>query len=182
MTADIQTDIRHATTIRQGARMRGLGSVILVLGLVGGIPMGCGGLTPIPPGAQQVHVVATDSKLDLQPTTVRAGDVYIVLDGPRESISVVSRKRTAEETPGPMSDDDLDRLAQGDTEGTAMEGISVGCSAEQRAAARGKVGYCGNVFRLVLAAGKYAFLLDPPEGDPPLPIPADSMAILEVMP
>ena len=162
--------------------MKGLGRAILVLGLVGGIAMGCGGLTPIPPGAQQVHVAATDSELHLQPATVRAGDVYVILDGPRESITVVSRKRTAEERPGPMTDEDLDRLAQGDTEGTAMEGISVGCSAEQRAAARGMVGYCGNVYKLVLAAGKYAFLLDPPDSDPPQPVPAGSMAILEVTP
>jgi hypothetical protein len=162
--------------------MRNLGRVILVLGLVGGIPMGCGVPRPIPSDAQQVHVAATESELHLQPATVRAGDVYVVLDGPRESLVVVSRKRTAAETPGPMTDDDLDRLAGGSTEGTAIEGLSVGCSAEQRAAARGKVGYCGNVFKLVLAAGKYAFLLDSPDSDPPQPVPAGAMAILEVTP
>ena len=162
--------------------MKGLARAILALGLVGGVLMGCSGLTPIPSGAQQVHVTATESELHLQPTTVRAGAVFVVLDGPRESVVLVSQKRTAEATPGPMSDDDLDRIAHGDSEGTSIEGISVGCSAEQRAASRGMVGYCGNVYKLVLAAGRYAFLLDPPDSDPPRSVPTGTMVVLEVTP
>ena len=162
--------------------MRGLGKAILVLGLVGAVPMGCGGTTPVPSGAQQVHVTATESDLRLEPTTVRAGDVYLILDGPHQSVVIVSRRRTAEETPGPLTADDLNRLANGDTEGTSIEGVSVGCSAEQRAENRGRVGYCGNVYKLVLAAGAYAILLEPPDRDPPQPVPAGSMAILLVTP
>jgi hypothetical protein len=162
--------------------MNGLGRAILVLGLVGAVPMGCARNTPIPSGAPQVHVTATASELRLQPATIRAGAIYVVLDGPRESIVVVSRKRTAEATPGPMSDDDLDRLAHGDTEGTSIEGLSVGCSAEQRAESRGQLGHCGNVYKLVLSPGKYAFLLDSPDGDPLRDVPAGAMAILKVTP
>ena len=163
--------------------MNGLARATLALCLLGGVVAGCaGGLTPIPSGAQQVHIADTATSLDLQPSTVRAGDVYVVLDGPRQSVVLVTQKRTAEATPGPMSDDDLDRLSRGDTEGTSIEGISVACSAEQRAAARGQVGYCGNVYRFRLVPGKYAFLLDPSEGDPPQSVPPGSMAILEVTP
>jgi hypothetical protein len=163
--------------------MNGLARRVLALGLLVGLAVGCaGGLTPIPSGAQQLHIAETERSLDLQPGTVRAGDVYVVLDGPRQSVVLVTQKRTAEATPGPMSDDDLDRLSRGDTEGTSIEGISVACSAEQRAAARGKVGYCGNVYRFKLVPGTYAFLLDPPEGDPPQPVPPGSMAVLAVTP
>jgi len=163
--------------------MNGLARTILILGLLGGAAAGCaGGLTSIPSGAQQVHIADTDTSLRLLPATVHPGDVYVVLDGPRQSVVFVAQKRTADATPGPMSDDDLDRLERGDTEGTSIEGISVACSTEQRVAARGQVGYCGNVYRFTLAPGKYAFLVDPPDGDPPQPVPAGSMAILEVTP
>jgi hypothetical protein len=163
--------------------MIGLGRAVLALGVFVGLAAGCaGGLAPIPSGAQQVHIVDTDTSLYLRPATVRAGDVYVVLDGPRQSVVLVEQKRTAEATPGPMSDDDLDRLSRGDTEGTSIEGISVACSVEQRAAARGQVGYCGNVYRFRLVPGKYALLLDPADGDPPQPVPPGAMAILEVTP
>ena len=79
--------------------MNGLARAILVLGLLGGVPMGCaGGLTPIPSGAQQVHIADTETSLDLQPATVPTGDVYVVLDGPRQSVLLVEQKRTAEAT------------------------------------------------------------------------------------
>ena len=162
--------------------MNGLARVVIALSLMVGVASGCGGLTSIPSGAQQVHIADTETSLDLQPSTVRAGEVYVVLDGPRQSVVLVMEKRTAEATPGPMSDDDLDRLSRGDTEGTSIEGISVTCSAEQRAAARGQVGYCGNVYRFTLAPGKYAFLLGPQDGQPPRPVAPGSMAVLEVTP
>jgi hypothetical protein len=45
--------------------------------------VGCGrGQTPIPAGAQVVHVFATESEVRLEPATVHAGDVYLVLDEP----------------------------------------------------------------------------------------------------
>ncbi len=158
-------------------------NTLLILGLVGGIATGCrDGLTPVPSGAQRVHIADTDTSLSLQPATVRAGDVYVVLDGPRQSVVLVSQKRTAEATPGPMTDDDLDRLRWGDTEGTLTEGLSVTCSAEQRAAARGQLGECGNVYRFTLAPGKYAFLPAPPDGGGSGQQSVGTMAILEVSP
>jgi hypothetical protein len=163
--------------------MNGLARRLAVLALVGGTAIGCsGGLTPIPSGAQQVHVTDTDTSLRLEPSTVRAGDVYVVLDGPRQNVVLVSEKRTAEATPGPMSDDDLARLQRGDTEGTSTEGISVSCSAEQRDAARSQVGECGNAYRFTLSPGKYPFFLAPPDEGPPAQMSPGTMAILEVSP
>ena len=132
---------------------------------------------PIPPGAQQVRIVITDSEVRLDPPTVPAGNVYLVLDAPLDgSMVFVQRKRTAEETPGPMTDDDIARLVDGDTQWTAIEGMEAGgCSAEQNAEARGQMGYCGNVYLFTLAPGKYAVLGDAPEVQPP-------MAVLEVRP
>jgi hypothetical protein len=78
-----------------------------------------------------------------------------------------------------MTDDDLDRLAHGDTEGTSIEGFSVGCDAGQRAASRGRMGHCGNVFKVSLFVGKYAVLLDTPEG---VIAPPGTMVIVEVTP
>ena len=160
-----------------------LAGTILPFVFVVGIATGCdAGLAPIPSGAQQVHIAATETSLSLQPATIRAGDVYVVLDGPRQNVVMVSQKRTADATPGPMSDDDLARLQRGDMEGTSTEGISVSGSAEQRAAARGQVGEGGNAYLFTLAPGKYAFLLAPPDSAPPGQMSPGAMAILEVSP
>lgn len=141
-----------------------------------------------------VHVVATESGIRLDPATAYAGDVYLVLDEPLDgSFLFAQRQRAAEASPGPLSDDDLERLAHGDTEGTAIEGFSVGCDAAQRAEDRGQLGYCGNVWQVVLVAGKYAILgpgwaemeTEPsvdPTADPAGFLPPPSMAILEVLP
>ena len=151
--------------------------------LLASILVGCGlGQTPIPLGAQQVHVVVTDAEVQLTPATVRAGDVYVVLDTPGSSVSFVQRQRTATETPGPLTDDDLDRLAHGDTQGTAIGGFDdSGCTAEQRAEGRGRMGPCGNAFKVVLTPGRYAFftgnLEDRSAGDY-----SGSIAVLEVVP
>ncbi len=67
-----------------------------------------------------------------------------------------------------MSDQDLARLARGDTQGTLIEEISVGC--------------CGNVFKMVLPAGKYAFIISDPGGKSGGLVPPRSMAILQVVP
>jgi hypothetical protein len=114
----------------------------------------------------------------LAPATVRAGDIYIVLDTPGSSVGFVMRQRTAAETPGPLDDDELERLARGDTEGTAIGGFNdVGCSPEQRAEDRGQMGYCGNVFREVLTPGKYAFFIGEVDTGAP-----KSIAVLQVVP
>jgi hypothetical protein len=175
--------------------MRRFGMALILFGLLGGGLIGCGrGNVPIPAGAQVVHVVATESEVRLDPTTVHAGDVYLVLDEPLDgSFDLVSLKRTAEATPGPVSDDDLERLAHGDTEGTSMEGFSAGCGPAQQAESRGQTGPCGNAFKVVLTAGMYAILgpgwtmmetepsVDPTAG-PGGFVPPPTMAVLEVLP
>ena len=150
---------------------------LLVLGAVSVAACGRGQAT-IPPGGQQVHVSVTDSELRLDPGTVRAGDLYIVLDTPGSVVGFAQRKRSAAETPGPLSEDDLQRLASGDTGGTAIGGFDdLGCSADQRVEDRGQMGYCGNVFKETLTPGKYAFFVGDPEGEGP-----QSIAVLEVLP
>ena len=143
---------------------------------------GCGrGQTPVPAGAQLVHVSVVGTEVRLDPATVQAGDVYVVLDTPGSSVGFAQRLRTAAETPGPLTDEDLDRLAHGDTEGTSIGGFDdTGCSAEQRAEDRGRMGPCGNVFKIVLTPGKHAFFTGDIEGGPPGV--ARSIAVLEVIP
>jgi hypothetical protein len=166
---------------------------VALVGLLVVVLVGCGrGQTPIPPGAQEVHVMVTESEVRLDPATVHAGDVYLVLDGPVQSVVFVQRMRTEAETPGPLSDDDLARLAHGDTQGTGLQGMSVACSDSQRAEDRGQMGPCGNVYKVVLVEGKYAILgpgwtpqatepsSDPTAGPPGL-LPR-FMAVLEVLP
>ena len=145
--------------------------------------VGCGrGQEAVPAGAQLVAVRATGSEVHLDPATVRAGDVYVVLETPGSSVGFVQRKSTAEERPGPLTDEDLARLARGDTQGTAIGGFDdFGCSPEQRAEDRGRMGPCGNVFRLVLGPGKYAFFAGNLDGAPPGDY-SGSIAVLEVLP
>jgi len=164
-------------------RVSKLGTTIGLACLLARTVAGCGrGQAPIPSGAQQVHVVVTGSGVHLDPATVPAGDVYVVLDTPGSSVGFAQRQRTAAETPGPLSDADLDRLSRGDTESTAIGGFGdTGCSAEQRAEDRGQMGYCGNVFKMVLTAGKYAFFAGDLDGGPPGDY-SGSIAVLEVLP
>ena len=138
----------------------------------------------IPPGAQQVHIVVADAEVRLEPTKVRAGAVYLVLEAPPTgSIVPLQRKRAPAEAPGPLSDEDLARLAEGDTEGTQMDGIDAGgCSAEQDAEDRGLMGPCGNVFNVTLVVGKYAIFGATPEVDPASGESAPPIAIFEVVP
>ena len=87
----------------------------------------------MPPGAQVVHVRGTATEVLVEPGTVRAGDVYLILDGPFDgSMQIVERKRSAAEAPGPLSDDDQGRLAQGDTEWTATTGMDTGDATRPR--------------------------------------------------
>jgi len=143
---------------------------------------GCGrSQMPVPAGAQLLHVSVVGSEVRLDPTTVSAGDVYVVLDTPGSSVGFAQRQRTAAETPGPLTDEDLDRLARGDTGGTSIGGFDdTGCSAEQRAEDRGRIGPCGNVFRIVLTPGKHAFFAGDIDGEPPGV--ARPIAVLEVVP
>jgi hypothetical protein len=154
-------------------------ALAVLIGLFAIATAGCWrGQATIPPGGQQVHVSVTGATVHLDPATVRAGDVYVVLDTPGSSVGFASRQTSAESTPGPLTDDDLARLGLGDTQGTAISGFAdVGCSADQRAEDRGLMGYCGNVFKETLTPGKYAFFIGDPEGSAP-----HSIAVLEVVP
>lgn len=161
--------------------MRRFGTMVILLGLLVGVFAGCGrGQKPIPAGAQEIHIVATGSEVRLDPASVHAGEVYLVLDAPLDGgFTFIRRKTAAEATAGPLSDDDLARLARGDSEGTSIEGFSVGCSAEQRAEDRGRTGPCGNVYGpLALTAGKYAFL----SGDIGAGLASPPITVLEVLP
>lgn len=136
----------------------------------------------IPAGAHVVHVTVAGAEVRLMPSTVPAGDIYFVMDTPRSSVGIVGAQRTAEATPGPLTEKDIERLAHGDTEGTWGGGFDlIGCSDEQRVEGLGQIGYCGNVFRMPLGAGKYALYTGELEGW----LPGDaarSMAVLEVLP
>jgi hypothetical protein len=167
-------------------------------GLLVGLVAGCGqGQATVPPGAQLVHLVATESEVRIAAASIHAGEVFIELDEPLDggSFTFVERKRTAEEAPGPLTDNDLERLAHGDTQGTASSAYGPSCGGPQ-GADRGHLvqpGVCGNVWKFVLAAGKYAILgpgwteqhTEPsvdPTADPAGFISPPTMAVLEVRP
>ncbi len=163
--------------------MRRIWNAVALSSLLAGVLVGCEPSTRVPANATLIHVLATTSELRLDPATARAGNIYLVLDAPTESVTLVQRKRTAEEAPGGLGVDDLARIATGDTQGTSMEGFDNQCEPAHRAADQGKIkvpGGCGNVFLLSLGPGKYAFLREDPSAGPPgQPVP---MAVLEVTP
>lgn len=152
------------------------------LGLVGLLVVicaGCGmGQRPIPSGAQQLHVEVMTSGVRLNPATVHAGTVYVVLDTPNASYGFVSSSHGPGES-GPLSNEDLARLAYGDDRGFEISGFGRdGCSAQEVTEGHGKMGPpCGNVLEMDLVEGRYAFYV----GDL-IPGEALSLAVLEVTP
>ena len=138
--------------------LAGSAAVILVLA-------GCSRSSAIPAGAQQVHVVITPTAIQLAPSTVHPGDVYLVIDAPPDgSLSFVSRSPSAGSALGPLSDSDLDRLQRGDTQSTGVTGLDAGgCDPGQNAEDRGRLGPCGNVMKVTVAVGKYAVVGGAPE-------------------
>lgn len=153
------------------------------IGILAVALIACGpGSATIPVGAQQVHVEVVGTEVRLAPATVRAGDLYVVLDTPGSSVGFVQRKASADATPGPLTDEDLERLSRGDMQGTAIGGFDdLGCSPEQRAENRGRMGPCGNAFQLVLTPGMYAFFTGDLEGRPRGSY-SDRITILQVLP
>ena len=159
---------------------------------------GCGsGHAKIPSGAQLVHVVATASVVLLDPATVHAGDVYLQIDEPADggSFMFVERKAEATDTPGPLTDDDLARLAHGDTQGTSISGAGPSCVGPQGEGCGhlAAPGVCGNVWKFMLGPGNYAILgpgwneqqteVSPaPTAGPAGPVIPPTMAVLEVLP
>jgi hypothetical protein len=130
--------------------------------------LGCSRAEPIPGGANVVHIAIVGPEIRLEPAVVPAGDVYLVLDSPANgSFSFVEHKAAADAVPGPLSTDDLARLARGDTQFTSISGLdSGGCSEAQNLADRGKMGPCGNVMKVVVVPGTYAIVGGSPEADP----------------
>jgi hypothetical protein len=141
-----------------------IGRIVVLIALLAGGLLGCESSTSIPSGAQQVHVVATTTNVRLDPASVRAGDVYLVLDVANGGVDLIQSVPSANASPGPLAAADLDRLAQGDTQGLMMENLSVGC--------------CGKVFKKNLVAGRYAIV---PAGTEDGHAPP-SIAVLDVVP
>jgi hypothetical protein len=178
--------------------MRSSRTVVVIVRLLVTVLAGCGsGEATIPPGAQVVHLVATESEVRLGSAGVHAGEVFLQLDEPLDGggFTFVERKSSAAETPGPLTDNDLERLAHGDTEGTSSSAYGPSCGGPQ-GAMRGRLvqpGVCGNVWKFVLVAGKYAILgpgwteqeteasVDP-TANPAGFVAPPTMAVLEVLP
>jgi hypothetical protein len=141
--------------------------------------LGCEQAQAVPPGAQLVHVAIGGGRVQLSSVTAVAGDVYFVIDATDGGFTLIRSKPAENAKEGPMSNLELGRLARGDTQGMAIESFTIGCAADQRAAARGRTGLCGNVYPITLQAGKYALLAGDvdPTGQPGVPI-----TILEVVP
>ena len=139
--------------------------ITVILTLTSGL-VACERARAIPPGAQQVHVIASETEIHLNPTTVHAGDVYLVLDVPQRGVELI-RSGAQAGVSGALTDDDLARVARNaDAEGIGTEILTVSC--------------CGNVYKETLASGKYAILLldaAPSVGSPPA-----SLAVLQVVP
>jgi hypothetical protein len=126
----------------------------------------------IPIDAQTVRIEVDGGEVRLDPSTVRAGDIYFVVDGATDAgghgeFAFVSAGYGEQcppcETPLPMSDEGIARLAQGDYQGTSIEG--------------GWSEYA----KFAVLPGKYAFIVSTSGGDGPGTRP-DSIATLEVTP
>ena len=131
-------------------------ALVLVMGLL--LSGTVRGHTVVPPGAQQVEVEVTGTDVSLSPTTVKAGDVYLVLVTPRSSVTFTEEELVETDLPT-HRDFDLS-----------------GCTDAQRAADLGQIGYCGNVFKVTLDARTYVFFSTAADG------PGQATARLEVTP
>lgn len=122
----------------------------------------CTGNAPIPSGAQQVQITVTDSDVELQPNSVPAGDVYLVLDS--GAINFIERKAGAYATSEPLSDEQIAQIGDGNLQDTSASGLEANsCDDEQNAAARGMTGPCGNVMLVKVQSGSYLIVAGAPE-------------------
>ena len=146
--------------------------VSLILGA--GVLAGCfHSPITVPPGGQEVHVTVDGDTVRLEPTSVRAGDVYLVLDVPDLQVTLVGGSAPAAPTAGPLSDADLDRDGYGDTFDTLQTGGFPSGAPPH-----------GNVSQSC-RRGKYAFVADAPEALAARSggvIRPESMAVLTVLP
>lgn len=131
-------------------------ALVLVMGLL--VSGTVRGHTVVPSGAQQVEVEVSGTEVRLTPTTVTAGDVYLVLVTPRSSVTITEYELRETQVPT-HRDFDLS-----------------GCTDAQRAEDHGQMGYCGNVFKLTLDPGEYVVFSSAADG------PGQAAARLEVLP
>ena len=172
--------------------------VVAIVTVLVAMLAGCGqGQATVPSGGQLVHLVATQSEVRLSPAAVHAGDVFIQLDEPRDggSFTFVVGMASAGATPGPLSDNDLARIAYGDTQNTGKSSYGPSCSGPQGTDVGHLAadGVCGDVWKITLAPGKYAILgpgwsmaqtlpsVDPTANPSGFKAPS-TMAVLEVLP
>jgi hypothetical protein len=118
-------------------RVARIGAIVLTAAFAA-----CEAPTVIPPGAQQVRLESTPELVRLEPSTVRAGDIYLVIDGPG---ALVVEKSDAPGATRGFTDDELAAFIRtGDVFHTSLQDVTAG--------------HAGNVFKLTLGPGRYAFL------------------------
>ena len=144
---------------------------------------GCGSGTTVPSGAQLLHVTVEGPSIRAEPAGgLHAGQLYVVLETLGSSTTFVQAQRTADGPPEPLNDNDVARLSAGDLEHTRSEAFGPVCAGPDGEAGRGQLarsGGCGNVFLVVVRAGKYAFLTGGPAGASPGSV---AIAVFEVLP
>jgi hypothetical protein len=110
--------------------------------LVAALLAGCARQTTIPPGAQQVRLVSTSSAVRLSPATVRAGQVYVVVEGP--GALLIARSNSPGDFRG-FDDAAVEHIAAtGDMFHTSTQDLTSG--------------YAGPVQELALTPGKYILM------------------------
>jgi len=151
---------------------------LAMTGLMVAAMIACVPATPVPSGAQIVHLAITPSSVTLHPDNVRAGDVYLELDAPDSGpFTFIASADSPNATPGPLTPDRLAGLRKGDTFHTAtIEFSAGGCGSSQDAAARGTTGECGNVRKVSVSPGTYVIAA----GDPA--VVGTPLAVLTVTP
>jgi hypothetical protein len=130
----------------------------------------------IPAGAQVVRVRVSNTEVALRPASVRAGDVYLVNEGPAQGFTFIARSSGPGAEVEPMTEADVERLALGDFQFTSMDAFAVTCAPDQWTEGGHWEG-CGENVALTLSAGRYAILAGAEE-----PGVAPVMAVLEVAP
>ena len=70
------------------------------------------------------------------------------------AIQFIERKTGAYDSAGPLTDEQIGQIGEGNLQDTSASGLeATNCDAEQRAAARGMTGPCGNVMKVTVQPG-----------------------------